>query len=151
MSEAFAAEGTVSGPVFALVDTRLTDPPDNASVMRHTSDAAPSGPRAPSGPQSSRLPFSGTENASGRRNRTVKKSRGRTVQVTVPALDQEQGASVRVPVTVAAGVSGSAALTATYRAKRRAGVRRHDGDRGSVTGPGLREAPCVPRPARVRR
>ncbi|MFJ1549590.1 NEW3 domain-containing protein [Streptomyces sp. NPDC088246] len=35
--------------------------------------------------------------------------------VTVPALNPGQGANVKVPVTVAAGASGNAALTATYR------------------------------------
>lgn len=39
-----------------------------------------------------------------------------TRQVTIPALDPGQGANVKVPVTVAAGASGSATLTATYRA-----------------------------------
>ncbi|MFB6780399.1 exo-alpha-sialidase [Streptomyces sp. NPDC056352] len=46
-------------------------------------------------------------------------------QVTVPALRPGQGADVKVPVTVAAGASGSATLTATYRTdgKRASGSR----------------------------
>lgn len=39
-----------------------------------------------------------------------------TSQVVVPALNPGQGADVKVPVTVAAGASGGATLTATYRA-----------------------------------
>ena len=39
-----------------------------------------------------------------------------TQQVTVPALRAGEGANIKVPVTVAAGASGSAVLTATYRA-----------------------------------
>lgn len=39
-----------------------------------------------------------------------------TSQVVVPALNPGQGADVKVPVAVAAGASGSVALTATYRA-----------------------------------
>ncbi|MFJ2244278.1 hypothetical protein [Streptomyces sp. NPDC087862] len=124
LCEASAAEGMVSGPVFALVGTRLTGPPDNASVMRYTSGAAPCGP------QSSRLLISRTEDASGRRNRTGKKSCGRTAQVAVPALDPGQGARVRVPVTVAAGASGRAALTATHRAN---GKRASGGATVTVT------------------
>ncbi|MFE3904528.1 exo-alpha-sialidase [Streptomyces sp. NPDC059153] len=189
-------------------DTQLTDPANNASVMRYDADAPASDP------QSSWLLFSNTEDASARRNLTVKMScdNGRTwpirkvvdpgaaaystltrlpggrlgllyeradyqhityasfdlkwlggtcadititppttlkagadgkitvrvvnrmdvrrgpgtvgltvpagwtaKQVTVPALNPGQGANVKVPVTVAAGASGNAALTATYR------------------------------------
>lgn len=48
-----------------------------------------------------------------------------TRQVTVPALRPGQGADVKVPVTVAAGASGSATLTATYQTdgKRASGSR----------------------------
>ncbi|MGW7268931.1 exo-alpha-sialidase [Streptomyces sp. NPDC054864] len=38
-----------------------------------------------------------------------------TRQVAVPALDPDQGATVKVPVTVPADASGTAELTATYR------------------------------------
>ncbi|MFJ6462643.1 exo-alpha-sialidase [Streptomyces sp. NPDC091387] len=39
-----------------------------------------------------------------------------TAQTAIPALNPGQGANIKIPVTVAAGASGSAALTATYRA-----------------------------------
>ncbi|MET8740621.1 exo-alpha-sialidase [Streptomyces sp. NPDC004728] len=205
---AYSTDGGVNYTPFAQ-DTQLTDPANNASVMRYAPDAAPSDP------QSSWLLFSNTEDASARRNLTVKMScdngktwpirkvvdpgaaaystltrladgrlgllyeradythityssfdlkwlggtcadititppatlgagasadvtvrvvnrmdvrrdRGTmdltvpggwaTSQVVVPALNPGQGANVKVPVTVAAGASGSATLTATYRA-----------------------------------
>ncbi|MFF3780925.1 exo-alpha-sialidase [Streptomyces sp. NPDC001933] len=205
---AYSTDGGVNYTPFAQ-DTELTDPANNASVMRYAPDAAPSDP------QSSWLLFSNTEDASARRNLTVKMScdngktwpirkvvdpgaaaystltrladgrlgllyeradythityssfdlkwlggtcadititppatlragasadvtvrvvnrmdvrrdRGTmdltvpggwtTSQVVVPALNPGQGANVKVPVTVAAGASGSATLTATYRA-----------------------------------
>ncbi|MFJ7196545.1 MULTISPECIES: exo-alpha-sialidase [unclassified Streptomyces] len=205
---AYSTDGGVNYTPFAQ-DAQLTDPANNASVMRYAPDAAPSDP------QSSWLLFSNTEDASARRNLTVKMScdNGRTwpirkvvdpgaaaystltrladgrlgllyeradyqhityasfdlkwlggtcaditvtppatlkagtgaevtvrvvnrmdvrrdrgtmdltvpggwttSQVVVPALAPGQGANVKVPVTVAAGASGSVALTATYRA-----------------------------------
>lgn len=39
-----------------------------------------------------------------------------TRQVAFPALRPGEGANIKVPVTVAAGASGSFALTAVYRA-----------------------------------
>ncbi|MER5741738.1 sialidase family protein [Streptomyces sp. NPDC002225] len=204
---AYSSDGGVTYTPF-VQDTHLTDPANNASVMRYNPDAAPSDP------QSSWLLFSNTEDASARRNLTVKMScdngrtwpirkvvdpgsaaystltrlpggrlgllyeradythltyssfdlkwlggtcaditvtppatlkAGTTAEVTVrvvnrmdvrraagtvdltvpagwtaqqravPALDPGQGANIKVPVTVAAGASGSAALTATYR------------------------------------
>ncbi|MBO0912996.1 sialidase family protein, partial [Streptomyces laculatispora] len=39
-----------------------------------------------------------------------------TEQTAIPALNPGQGANIRIPVAVPAGTSGSAALTATYRA-----------------------------------
>ncbi|MGW2846182.1 sialidase family protein [Streptomyces sp. NPDC001108] len=204
---AYSSDGGVTYTPF-VQDTRLTDPANNASVMRYNPDAAPSDP------QSSWLLFSNTEDASARRNLTVKMScdngrtwpirkvvdpgsaaystltrlpggrlgllyeradythltyssfdlkwlggtcaditvtppatlkAGTTAEMTVrvvnrmdvrraagtvdltvpagwtaqqravPALDPGQGANIKVPVTVAAGASGSAALTATYR------------------------------------
>ncbi|MFF9347646.1 exo-alpha-sialidase [Streptomyces sp. NPDC014734] len=204
---AYSTDGGVNYTPFAQ-DTQLTDPANNASVMRYNPDAAPSDP------QSSWLLFSNTENASARRNLTVKMScdNGRTwpirkvvdpgaaaystltrlpggrlgllyeradyqhityasfdlkwlggtcadititppatlragtgAEVTVrvvnrmdvrreagtidlsvpsgwttqqraiPALNPGQGANIKVPVTVAAGASGNATLTATYR------------------------------------
>ncbi|WP_406422871.1 exo-alpha-sialidase [Streptomyces sp. NBC_00873] len=204
---AYSTDGGVNYTPFAQ-DTQLTDPANNASVIRYN-PAAP-----PSNPQSSWLLFSNTEDASARRNLTVKMScdngktwpirkvvdpgaaaystltplpggrvgllyeRGNyehityssfdlqwlggtcadititppatltagasaevtvrvvnrmdvrraqgtidltvpsgwtTSQVAVPALNPGQGANVKVPVTVAAGASGSAKLTATYR------------------------------------
>ncbi|MFE7402426.1 exo-alpha-sialidase [Streptomyces sp. NPDC057557] len=204
---AYSTDGGVNYTPFTQ-DTQLTDPANNASVMRYDADAPASDP------QSSWLLFSNTEDASARRNLTVKMScdNGRTwpirkvvdpgaaaystltrlpggrlgllyeradyqhityasfdlkwlggtcadititppttlkagadgkvtvrvvnrmdvrrgpgtvgltvpagwtaKQVTVPALNPGQGANVKVPVTVAAGASGNAALTATYR------------------------------------
>ncbi|MFE5091403.1 exo-alpha-sialidase [Streptomyces sp. NPDC056638] len=204
---AYSTDGGVNYTPFTQ-DTQLTDPANNASVMRYDADAPVSDP------QSSWLLFSNTEDASARRNLTVKMScdNGRTwpirkvvdpgaaaystltrlpdgrlgllyeradyqhityasfdlkwlggtcadititppttlkagadgkitvrvvnrmdvrrgpgtvgltvpagwtaKQVTVPALNPGQGANVKVPVTVAAGASGNAALTATYR------------------------------------
>ncbi|MFD9598868.1 glycoside hydrolase [Streptomyces sp. NBC_01224] len=204
---AYSTDGGVNYTPFTQ-DTQLTDPANNASVMRYNADAPASDP------QSSWLLFSNTEDASARRNLTVKMScdNGRTwpirkvvdpgaaaystltrlpdgrlgllyeradyqhityasfdlkwlggtcadititpptnlkagadakitvrvvnrmdvrrgpgtvgltvpagwtaKQVTVPALNPGQGANVKVPVTVAAGASGNAALTATYR------------------------------------
>ncbi|MFC9621375.1 exo-alpha-sialidase [Streptomyces sp. NPDC056930] len=204
---AYSTDGGVNYTPFTQ-DTQLTDPANNASVMRYDADAPASDP------QSSWLLFSNTEDASARRSLTVKMScdNGRTwpirkvvdpgaaaystltrlpdgrlgllyeradyqhityasfdlkwlggtcadititppttlkagadgkitvrvvnrmdvrrgpgtvgltvpsgwtaKQVTVPALNPGQGANVKVPVTVAAGASGNAALTATYR------------------------------------
>ncbi|MFJ6013852.1 exo-alpha-sialidase [Streptomyces sp. NPDC092952] len=204
---AYSSDGGVTYTPF-VQDTHLTDPANNASVMRYNPDAAPSDP------QSSWLLFSNTEDASARRNLTVKMScdngrtwpirkvvdpgsaaystltrlsggrlgllyeradythityssfdlkwlggtcadititppaalkAGTTAEVTVrvvnrmdvrraagtvdltvpagwtaqqraiPALAPGQGANIKVPVTVAAGASGSTALTATYR------------------------------------
>ncbi|MGW1353305.1 exo-alpha-sialidase [Streptomyces sp. NPDC002409] len=204
---AYSTDGGVNYTPF-VQDTRLTDPANNASVMRYAPDAPPSDP------QSSWLLFSNTEDASARRNLTVKMScdngkswpirkvvdpgsaaystltrlpggrlgllyeradyqhityasfdlkwlggtcadititppatlkAGAAAEVTVrvvnrmdvrraagtvdltvpagwtaqqrsiPALNPGQGANIKVPVTVAAGASGNAALTATYR------------------------------------
>ncbi|MEU6678716.1 exo-alpha-sialidase [Streptomyces sp. NPDC046925] len=204
---AYSSDGGVTYTPFKQ-DTELTDPANNASVMRYN-------PGAPaSNPQSSWLLFSNTEDAATRRNLTVKMScdngetwpirkvvdpgsaaystltklpdgrvgllyeRGdyahityasfdldwlggtcaditiapptalkagasaeaevrvvnrmdkrraqgtvdlavpdgwTTRQVTVPALDPGEGATVRVPVTVAPDASGSVKLTATYQ------------------------------------
>ncbi|WP_327310389.1 MULTISPECIES: sialidase family protein [unclassified Streptomyces] len=70
---AYSTDGGVNYTPFTQ-DTRLTDPANNASVMRYAPDAAPSDP------QSSWLLFSNTEDASARRNLTVKMScdNGRT-------------------------------------------------------------------------
>ncbi|MFF1695847.1 exo-alpha-sialidase [Streptomyces sp. NPDC058257] len=204
---AYSTDGGVDYTPFQQ-DTQLTDPANNASIMRYDAGAAASDP------QSSWLLFSNTDDASARRNLTVKMScdNGRTWpirkvvdagaaaystltrlpngrvgmlyergdyahityssfdldwlggtcaditiapptalkadasaevevrvvnrmdtrrdrgtldltvpggwttrQVTVPALKPGEGATVRVPVTVAADASGSAELTATYR------------------------------------
>ncbi|MEU2670543.1 exo-alpha-sialidase [Streptomyces sp. NPDC007164] len=64
---AYSTDGGVSYTPF-VQDTRLTDPANNASVMRYAPDAAPSDP------QSSWLLFSNTEDASARRDLTVKMS-----------------------------------------------------------------------------
>ncbi|MFJ1614310.1 exo-alpha-sialidase [Streptomyces sp. NPDC088846] len=204
---AYSTDGGVDYTPF-VQDTQLTDPADNASVMRYNPDAPPSNP------QSSWLLFSNTEDPAARRNLTVKMScdNGRTwpirkvvdpgaaaystltrlpdgrlgllyeradyqhityasfdlkwlggtcadltitpptalragtstevtvrvvnrmdvrrgpgtvdltvpagwtaEQVPVPAMNPGQGANVKVPVTVAAGTSGNATLTARYR------------------------------------
>ncbi|MFG3526842.1 exo-alpha-sialidase [Streptomyces sp. NPDC047917] len=70
---AYSTDGGVNYTPFTQ-DTGLTDPANNASVMRYAPDAAPSDP------QSSWLLFSNTEDASARRNLTVKMScdNGRT-------------------------------------------------------------------------
>lgn len=205
---AYSTDGGVNYTPFTQ-DTGLTDPANNASVIRYAPDA-PS-----SDPQSSWLLFSNTDDASARRNLTVKMScdngktwpiskvldagaaaystltklpggrvgllyeradyqhitytsfdlkwlggtcadititppatlkagtttemtvrvvnrmdvrrdagtidlavpsGGTAGQATIPALNPGQGANIKIPVTVAAGASGSVGLTATYRA-----------------------------------
>lgn len=205
---AYSTDGGVNYTPFTQ-DTGLTDPANNASVIRYAPDAPASDP------QSSWLLFSNTDDASARRNLTVKMScdngktwpiskvldagaaaystltklpgervgllyeradyqhityasfdlkwlggtcadititppatlkAGTSTEVTVrvvnrmdvrrdagtidlavpsgwtagpatiPALNPGQGANIKIPVTVAAGASGSVRLTATYRA-----------------------------------
>lgn len=111
---AYSIDGGVNYTPFTQ-DTQLTDPADNASVMRYNADALASDP------QSSWLLFSNTEDASARRNLTVKMScdNGRTWPIR-KVVDPAPRPTRRSPgsPTDASACSTSAPTTRTSRTPR---------------------------------